>query len=119
MSTPGGGSFGAKHKNFSTRPHCAAKGDSGMIVRMTESSPLISRSDGSTYHLLTGWPESPLRAKRRINRRPDDRYLSLCPRQIHSKKRTTSYSQEDDSHDQLLSGIPALDTLFSENDTFA
>jgi hypothetical protein len=52
VSTPSGGWFGSNYKNFSSCPHCAAKGDSGMIVRMTESSPLISRSDGSTYHLF-------------------------------------------------------------------
>lgn len=49
MGKPNGGH---KHKNFSTCPHCVAEGDPGMIVRMTSSIPLISRSDGSTYHLF-------------------------------------------------------------------
>jgi hypothetical protein len=52
VSPPSGGWFGAKHKNFSACPHCASKGDAGMIVRTTDLSPLISRSDGATYHLF-------------------------------------------------------------------
>lgn len=49
---PLGGWFGAKHKNFYNCPHCVAKGDAGMIVRTTDRGPLISRSDGATYHLF-------------------------------------------------------------------
>ncbi len=52
MSPPSVGWFGAKHKNFSACPHCVSKGDAGMIVRTTDLSPLISRSDGTTYHLF-------------------------------------------------------------------
>jgi hypothetical protein len=52
VSPPSGGWFGAKHKNFSACPHCASKGHAGMIVRTTDLSPLVSRSDGATYHLF-------------------------------------------------------------------
>jgi hypothetical protein len=52
VNPPSVGWFGAKHKNFSACPHCIAKGDSGMIGRTTDLSPLISRSDGATYHLF-------------------------------------------------------------------
>jgi hypothetical protein len=37
--------------NFETCPHCVAKGKSGSIWRMHERTPLISRSDGTTFHL--------------------------------------------------------------------
>ena len=38
--------------NFETCPHCVAKGKSGSIWRMYERTPLISRSDGTTFHLI-------------------------------------------------------------------
>ena len=39
-------------KNFSTCPHCESKGRAGIVVRITENTPLISRSDGTTFHLF-------------------------------------------------------------------
>jgi hypothetical protein len=45
------------NKNFSTCPHCKSKGRPDIIVRITENTPLISRSDGATFHLfLQDWP---------------------------------------------------------------
>ncbi len=38
--------------NFETCPHCKAKGNSGIMVRLKEHTPLITRSDGKNYHLL-------------------------------------------------------------------
>ena len=38
--------------NFETCPHCLAKGKSGSIWRMYERTPQISRSDGTTFHLI-------------------------------------------------------------------
>jgi hypothetical protein len=40
------------NKNFSTCPHCKSTGRPGIVVRITENTPLISRSDGATFHLF-------------------------------------------------------------------
>jgi hypothetical protein len=39
-------------KNFLICPHCNAHGLQRRIVRATEQTPLVSRSDGRTYHLF-------------------------------------------------------------------
>jgi hypothetical protein len=39
------------HKNFEKCPHCVAKGYAGTIMRMLETTLLISRSDDKTFHL--------------------------------------------------------------------
>lgn len=38
--------------NFSICPHCTAKGNSGVIMKMQERTKLISRSDGKSFHLF-------------------------------------------------------------------
>lgn len=38
--------------NFEICPHCKAKGNSGIMMRLYEHTPLITRSDGKNYHLL-------------------------------------------------------------------
>ncbi len=39
-------------KNFSVCPHCTKKGASGALVRIQESTPIVSRSDGESFHLF-------------------------------------------------------------------
>jgi hypothetical protein len=38
--------------NFETCPHCTAKGYSAIMMRLRGHTPLITRSDGKSYHLL-------------------------------------------------------------------
>jgi hypothetical protein len=40
------------HRNFNLCPHCLHQGEQGFLSRMCESMPMISRSDGDTFHLL-------------------------------------------------------------------
>lgn len=40
------------HRNFNLCPHCIHHGEQGLLCRMCESMPMISRSDGKTFHVL-------------------------------------------------------------------
>lgn len=40
------------HRNFNLCPHCLHHGQQGFLTRLCESMPMISRSDGNTFHLL-------------------------------------------------------------------
>ena len=40
------------HRNFNLCPHCIHCGEQGFLCRLCESMPMISRSDGKTFHLL-------------------------------------------------------------------
>ena len=40
------------HRNFNLCPHCIHQGEQGLLCRMCESMPMISRSDGKTFHVL-------------------------------------------------------------------
>lgn len=40
------------HRNFNVCPHCIHRGEQGFLGRLCESMPMISRSDGNTFHLL-------------------------------------------------------------------
>jgi len=44
---------GATHyRNFSVCPHCTKQAKEDVLWRLSEGFPMISRSDGETYHLL-------------------------------------------------------------------
>jgi len=40
------------HRNFNLCPHCIHHGEPGLLSRLCESMPMISRSDGKTFHVL-------------------------------------------------------------------
>ena len=40
------------HRNFNLCPHCIRHGEPGLLGRLCESMPMISRSDGKTFHVL-------------------------------------------------------------------
>lgn len=40
------------YRNFNLCPHCVFHGLQALLSRFCESLPMISRSDGETYHLL-------------------------------------------------------------------
>jgi len=40
------------HRNFNLCPHCIHHGEQGLLCRLCESMPMISRSDGKTFHVL-------------------------------------------------------------------
>jgi hypothetical protein len=40
------------YRNFNLCPHCEAQGEPATLCRMRESLPMISRSDGETFHLV-------------------------------------------------------------------
>jgi hypothetical protein len=40
------------YRNFNVCPHCLSLGQPPFLSRLCESVPMISRSDGSTYHLF-------------------------------------------------------------------
>jgi hypothetical protein len=42
----------AVYRNFNLCPHCMAHGQEALLQRLCEGIPMISRSDGETFHLL-------------------------------------------------------------------
>lgn len=42
----------APYRNFNLCPHCASTGHPALLGRLCECLPMISRSDGQTFHLL-------------------------------------------------------------------
>jgi hypothetical protein len=40
------------YRNFNLCPHCAMHGGQPLLRRLREGLPMISRSDGATFHLL-------------------------------------------------------------------
>lgn len=40
------------HRNFNLCPHCMHHGEPGLLCRLCESMPMISRSDGNTFYVL-------------------------------------------------------------------
>lgn len=39
-------------RNFNVCPHCEWNGEEALLSRLSEGMPMISRSDGRTFHLL-------------------------------------------------------------------
>ena len=47
------------YRNFNLCPHCIGQGRESLLCRICEGCPMISRSDGRTFHLLLTdhpWP---------------------------------------------------------------
>jgi len=42
----------AVYRNFNLCPHCSSNGRPTLLSRLCEGMPMISRSDGETFHLL-------------------------------------------------------------------
>ena len=40
------------YRNFNLCPHCVFHGEQSLLCRLCEGIPMISRSDGKTFHLL-------------------------------------------------------------------
>ena len=62
-------------RNFNLCPHCIRLGQSPLLLRLTEGMPMISRSDGRTFHLLLADRPLPYPIERSAG--PTDR-VSLC-----------------------------------------
>lgn len=41
-----------EYKNFNLCRHCVGQGEEGLLWRLSESMPMISRSDGESFHLV-------------------------------------------------------------------
>lgn len=41
-------------RNFQSCPHCEKKGCNPFVERISDCAPIISRSDGETFHLILG-----------------------------------------------------------------
>jgi len=38
--------------NFDSCPHCSGKGRTGVLPRLNESTPVVNRTDGKSFHLF-------------------------------------------------------------------
>ena len=52
------------YRNFNLCPHCIFQGEQGLLCRLCEGMPMISRSDGKTFHLLLADQPLPYPAER-------------------------------------------------------
>lgn len=62
-------------RNFNVCPHCRALGEQPLLSRLSEAAPMISRSDGSSFHLLLA--DRPLPYPNEIAAGPSDQ-ISVC-----------------------------------------
>lgn len=62
-------------RNFNLCPHCLRRGKDALLNRLHESMPMISRSDGETYHLLLADVPRPYPAEKGRGREDG---VSLC-----------------------------------------
>lgn len=51
-------------RNFNLCPHCQFRGEQGLLCRLCEGVPMISRSDGKYFHLLRAGQPVPYPAER-------------------------------------------------------
>jgi len=51
-------------RNFNVCPHCEGRGEEAFLSRLSEGMPMISRSDGKTFHLLLADRPLPYPAER-------------------------------------------------------
>jgi hypothetical protein len=51
-------------RNFNVCPHCESNGEEALLSRLSEGIPMISRSDGKTFHLLLADRPLPYPAER-------------------------------------------------------
>lgn len=63
-----------EYRNFSWCKHCAGQGEEGLLSRLSEGMPMISRSDGELFHLVLADRPAPYPAERKFGR---TRMLSL------------------------------------------
>lgn len=57
-----------KYRNFSLCRHCVGQGEEGLLSRLSESMPMISRSDGELFHLVLADRPVPYPAERNSGR---------------------------------------------------
>lgn len=74
MATPVISPIQAEYRNFNICPHCEWWGVEPTLSRMSESMPMISRSDGRNFHLLLADRPLPFPVEKDG---PSDR-ISLC-----------------------------------------
>ena len=52
------------YRNFNLCRHCVGQGEEGLLARLSESMPMISRSDGKLFHLVLADRPAPYPAER-------------------------------------------------------
>jgi hypothetical protein len=63
------------YRNFNVCPHCSAHGEQNMLRRIREGMPMISRSDGKSFHLLLADRPVPYPAERQSG---PSKLVSIC-----------------------------------------
>ncbi len=63
------------YRNFNICPHCSVHGEQTMLRRIREGMPMISRSDGKTFHLLLADRAVPYPAERKSG---PSKLVSIC-----------------------------------------
>jgi hypothetical protein len=62
-------------RNFNICPHCAHRGEDALLCRLSEGMPMISRSDGKTFHLLLSDGPIPYPIERKFGK---TKRVSVC-----------------------------------------
>lgn len=77
------------YRNFNLCPHCVFQGREALLSRLSEGLPMISRSDGETYHLLLA--DRPLPYPNERSAGPTQK-VSVCFWYSHGRKSTATSS---------------------------
>jgi len=107
----------ASYRNFSLCPHCEVTGQPATLCRLCEGLPMISRSDGTTFHLLLADQPLPYPMERSSGK---TRNLSLCFWYMHAgqPKQTLStivlLRDADKKRHSLFRKIEVVADLLSE-----
>jgi hypothetical protein len=75
------------YRNFNLCPHCRAQGQESLLSRLCEGVPMISRSDGWSFHLLLADEPQPYPAESKAG---ETDLVSVCFWYCHVKSGTTT-----------------------------
>ena len=77
------------YRNFNLCPHCVLHGQQAVLGRLCEGLPMISRSDGETFHLLLADRPLPYPIERAAG---STRQISVCFWYSHVRQPKTTLS---------------------------
>ena len=63
------------YRNFNLCPHCTSRGEQSLLIRLQEGIPMISRSDGYSFHLFLADQPKAYPAERGVGRTTQ---VSIC-----------------------------------------
>jgi hypothetical protein len=76
-------------RNFNLCPHCQSRGRDGLLCRLFEGVPMISRSDGTLFHLFLADQPLPYPAEKKAGRTD---LVSVCFGYAHARSGDSTHT---------------------------